>query len=216
MRPRFELPFAPKLKSIVPPVLLLAATIMVLASCRTLSNEQCLRGDWHLIGISDALSGRPYKHFERHVKTCKRVGVVPDQKLWIAGHAQGARRYCRPENAFKAGQRGDTYHYFCDRDQHDTFLRVYSVGRQSYLLEQQLSAISSRIYGYRSTISDLEEKRRNGKIDAQSARLAIESHEDLIDSAYREQTEVSWQKRVFDERLLREGYLRMAGVEDKP
>ena len=48
-------------------VLLVAAT---LAGCASLSQHQCLQGDWYSIGVGDGQRGMPVDRLDQHTRAC--------------------------------------------------------------------------------------------------------------------------------------------------
>ena len=71
--------------------LALAATIgfgLLLASCNTLSKEECVAADWRVIGENDGATGyEPQQRFAAHAKSCERVKIVPDQTIEYSPNA---------------------------------------------------------------------------------------------------------------------------------
>ena len=54
------------------PVLL--AGILVLGGCAMLSKEECLRGDWRALGVTDGLNGETAARIDEHRKACAAQG----------------------------------------------------------------------------------------------------------------------------------------------
>lgn len=136
-------------------IVTLVLTATLINSCASLTKEQCLNGEWNRLGYQDGYLGRSHGYFERHVKACQRVHVLPDKKTWLDGHKKGARKYCEPENAYKEGLMGREYHNICEPDQHKAFVVLHHLGHREYLL------IRSRDYYAREVArleNDLDEK----------------------------------------------------------
>lgn len=66
-------------------VLLVAAT---LAGCASLSQHQCLQGDWYAIGVGDGQLGMPADRLDRHTRACAQYGVTIDRQLYLEGRAE--------------------------------------------------------------------------------------------------------------------------------
>ena len=60
---------------------LVAMAGLATVSCATMSQEQCLRGDWRAVGYGDGVDGRPMSRLDDHAKACAKAGVTPDAKL---------------------------------------------------------------------------------------------------------------------------------------
>ncbi|NKB53439.1 MAG: DUF2799 domain-containing protein [Rhizobiaceae bacterium] len=212
MHPSLKPTFPPKLKWICCLFPALIVALVALNSCATLTKQQCKTADWHLLGVNDGLYGRPHSRFERHVKACKKANVAPDREKWLAGHKEGARRYCRLENAFEQGQMGLTYHGICEGVNHIAFVRVYRVGYKKYRLEQSRDELERKIFGHKSEIFNLNSRLNKGKIDSELAETKIDSLEDQIDSTEIALTYAENELNEFNSLLLQDGYLKIAGV----
>ncbi len=212
MRPPSQPKFAPQLKwfCCIFPALILA--IIALNSCATLTKKQCRTADWHSLGVNDGVHGRPHSRFEKHMKACKKARVVPNREQWLAGHKEGARRYCRLSNAYEEGRYGRTYHGICEGNRHIAFMRVYRVGLKKYRLERKRDHLSQKISDDESKIYDLESKHSKGKIDKQSAETAIESLDDQIALTRIDLSYAQDELDEFNALLLRDGYLGIARV----
>ena len=57
------------------PFIGLAAVITTLASCGTMSKEECRVADWGVVGDTDGAAGyEPQSRFADHVKSCAKSG----------------------------------------------------------------------------------------------------------------------------------------------
>ena len=92
---------------------LTAAATLTLMSCASLSEEECLAGDWRQIGIADGQAGRAADFIDRHREACAPVGVTPDIAAWAAGRKIGLQAYCTPDNAYRIGRNGRVIRPVC-------------------------------------------------------------------------------------------------------
>ena len=61
----------------IAPVLSLFFAVLILASCQTLSKDECVAADWRVIGEQDGSDGRePQKRFGKHVKAIRTVCLI--------------------------------------------------------------------------------------------------------------------------------------------
>ena len=140
------------------------------ASCQTLSKEECQIADWEVIGRNDGAAGyNPQDRFAGHVKACSRIGVAPDQTLWQRGFDQGLRNYCTPMNGLAAGRAGKSYANVCPGNSSEGFLRGYNLGKSAYSKEDEIRGIESSIRSLEYEISRLEKDARK-----ESDRLRLE------------------------------------------
>nr|WP_245503997.1 DUF2799 domain-containing protein [Rhizobium leguminosarum] len=127
--------------------LALAATIgfgLLLASCNTLSKEECVAADWRVIGESDGAAGyEPQQRFAAHAKSCERVKIVPDQTIWFQGYQAGLVHYCTPLSGLARGQAGSGYANVCPPETAPGFLRGFGLGSKQHELQARLSSMQS-------------------------------------------------------------------------
>lgn len=144
------------------------ATCGLLAgSCASLSEDQCLAGDWAGIGYSDGSNGYGSGRFGDHVKACEKHGVMPDQATWMTGRARGLTVYCQPGRGFQVGRSGGSYGGVCPASLEGPFLGGYSDGRLVWDAQQRYDRAQSEINDAERRADEIETKMR-----AAEARLA--------------------------------------------
>ena len=122
-------------------ILGLFLVVMALSGCATLNLEQCRRGDWYGIGLVDGRSGLPAPgRMDRHMQACARHGVRIDDRLYLQGHAQGLLDYCRIDNAFDTGLRGQRYQHVCPPEIDVLFDRYNRAAYRVYEVQRQLDS----------------------------------------------------------------------------
>lgn len=100
-----------------------------LAACATMTAEQCVAADWKSVGYEDAMKGRAANHLTQHVSACADHSIVADKAAYTAGHTEGARAFCTPDNGFKLGLSGGTNQNICPDDLTNAFSITYEAGR---------------------------------------------------------------------------------------
>ncbi|MEQ8446532.1 MAG: DUF2799 domain-containing protein [Pelagibacterium sp.] len=132
----------------MPRLLLICAALLgalVLASCATLSREQCEAGDWRAIGFNDGAEGRPADRITSHVEACSEFGIAVDNAVYQTGRNEGLRVYCRLSNAERQGRAGERYFGVCQGELGVAFARVHGAGREVFNLEAELNSLDSEI-----------------------------------------------------------------------
>lgn len=126
--------------------------LLLMAGCATLSEEDCIAGDWRGIGQNDGARGRAADFIGNHTKACADLGVIPDVAAWQAGRTEGLKQYCTPANAYLVGRQGQRLSPVCPiADQaalsvpNDRGLRYYEIGRDIDRLERQLYEAGARL-----------------------------------------------------------------------
>ncbi len=113
-----------------------------LSGCASLSREQCQTGDWYGIGMSDGLNGQPVSRLGQHMRACADYGIVIERQRYLDGHSQGMRNYCRIENAFELGLRGQRYQGGCSPGIDAFFDHANRTAYDVYRLRQELNSIA--------------------------------------------------------------------------
>lgn len=128
------------------PMIGAAAGLVSLASCNSMSKDECRVADWRVIGDTDGAAGyNPQGRFADHVKSCARIGLTPDQTIWYEGFQTGVRRYCTPLGGAAAGEAGKPYNNACPPELEGEFMRGYTVGKRVGDLRYRVSTLENSI-----------------------------------------------------------------------
>ena len=148
-----------------------AGALLGLASCATMSADQCLAGDWVGQGLVDGTSGLSMSRLGEHAEACAKHGVVPDSMAYAAGRDRGLMRYCTPENGFRAGRTGSAYGGVCPGFLEANFMPAYRDGRIVHEAEQALTDARGRVNGLGRELEDLDEKITGKQAELRAAGL---------------------------------------------
>lgn len=122
-----------------------------LASCASVSKEECIAGDWATIGARDGAAGRVGDtQFARHIDACAKVQVTPDRAAWSRGYAQGLAQYCTPQSGLREGMAGRTYRGVCPASSRAGFQQGFDLGRDVYDQKQVVDRINNEISSLQS------------------------------------------------------------------
>jgi hypothetical protein len=139
--------------------LLTTATAMVLISgCATLSESQCVAGDWETVGYRDGLAGKQSARLLEHQNACVKHGVVPDRASYLAGWEAGTRQYCQPTNGFSVGESGRAFVSLCPDDLRDAYYAAYQEGRRLYLAKAEIESMNRQIAQKEHQLEQLAEE----------------------------------------------------------
>lgn len=196
-----------------------AVGALALGSCATMSEEQCLAGDWSGQGYTDGASGLTMSRLDDHAEACAKHGVTPDASAYAAGRRQGLLQYCTVSKGFEVGRTGAGYDGVCPPDLEGDFLYAYRDGQVVHAAEQALSEARSRVDSLGARLEELDEKiiakqaeaRAEGLTEAQREEIRKRIAEirreradterdwrraqDEIDEAEREVRDVRWRFR---------------------
>lgn len=161
-------------------ILLLAAAggaALGLASCATMSKDQCLAGAWGEVGYRDGSEGKPMSVLADHERACAEYGVAPDLVAYRSARADGLNGYCRWERGFEEGRTGDTYYGVCTPAQEYEFLPAYRDGQIVHAAEQALASARSSVSSLGSRLEELDDKIRAKQAEARAEGLTDEQRE---------------------------------------
>lgn len=131
---------------------------LALNGCETMSEGQCLSGDWVGQGYRDGQSGQPVGRLDSYAQACAQYGVSPDPDAYHAGWRDGVAQYCRPDNGFRAGRQGEAYHGVCSGPYEREFLSAYEDGRVIHEAEAAVDSARNSLNALASRLQELDEK----------------------------------------------------------
>lgn len=121
----------------------IAVGAVVVASCATMSQKDCLGSDWQAVGDRDGGRGASPLKIDAYTKVCAKAGVTPDAALYAKGREQGLVRYCTEDNGFYEGRSGRSYGQVCPPPAQSAFLGGYADGERVYRATQRLESARS-------------------------------------------------------------------------
>ena len=152
-----------------------------LNGCATLSEEQCLVGDWYGIGVSDGAAGYTMSRIDDHAEACARHGVSPNINAYSEGRARGLVSYCTTGVGFREGREGDGYAGVCPADLEPDFLAGYSDGRLVLAAQTAVNTANNDRARYEQQARDLEAQIRNEETAAAAEGLTDEQRRVIRD-----------------------------------
>lgn len=120
----------------------LAAAAVLISSCASMSEQECLSANWLDQGFRDGRNGQPLTRLQEHRQACAKVAVRPDQRLYLQGREQGIVHYCTPDNAVEEGRLGRQYRNACPAHLEYSFLLAYEQGKRVYDAEQRIEKLN--------------------------------------------------------------------------
>jgi len=127
----------------------LAAMLLMVAGCASVSKEDCLLTDWYEIGRMDGRQGKPRTAFQGRAKACLEHGISADRQAYYNGHDQGLNYYCTEQMGFELGQKGLAYNSVCPLPLEPNFRAGYNKGMQSFCSEQNGFELGHQGQAYR-------------------------------------------------------------------
>ena len=138
-------------------------SVLFLTGCATLSQEQCVRGDWFGLGIHDGYNGEPISRLSDHINACLEYGVTVNNQNYFAGREQGLKAYCQLDNAFTTGLNGQAYHHVCPQQIDALFSRYHYAAFSVHQDHATLESLDNQLSGKERSLHDkkLTDDRRN-------------------------------------------------------
>ncbi len=136
--------------------LIATLSALLLSGCgggASVSEHQCMAGDWQTLGYRDGVNGQRSTALLAHQDACGEHGIVPDRHGYMLGWKEGVREFCEPHNGFVVGERGQAYYNVCPEDLRGDFLAAFQQGRT---LHQARAAVASVDRAIRQTTQHLE------------------------------------------------------------
>jgi Protein of unknown function (DUF2799) len=119
----------------------IAGALLFGAGCASVSEHQCVAGDWHTLGYRDGSQGLDPSRLLAHQEACGEHGIAPDRDAYVEGWNDGVNRFCAPENGFELGSAGATYRNVCPPALSSDFHAAYYAGRQLFLAESEIAEL---------------------------------------------------------------------------
>lgn len=116
--------------------------LITLSGCTSLSQEECAYANWQQLGYDHGQSGKTYSQGVDTVTACQEFGISPDVAQYKEGYDNGLRYYCKPENGFAVGIRGESFNGVCNSKQ---FRKAWQEGNDRYQLEERKAEIEQRL-----------------------------------------------------------------------
>lgn len=134
----------------------------MLASCATMSPEECKVADWREVGQRDGQNGKPLSQLHDRAEDCGKVGVAINTQAYTIGRNLGLRSYCRLENAVPLGLSGGYYAGVCPPEIDQLFQQRFQVARSVHDLRNDVRNLDDHAESLERRLRDLnhsEEKR---------------------------------------------------------
>lgn len=143
---------------------------MLHPGCATMTQGECLTGNWARVGYEDGAAGYPPSRLGDHERACAAHGVGVDARAYMDAREHGLDVYCTPHRGFTVGSNGHNYAGVCPYELERGFLAGYTDGRYVHDARQRVnqarSDVSSTEHRIRTLRKDIDKTRdRIGKQD---------------------------------------------------
>ena len=138
-------------------ILLASAMTLGLMACATISEDQCLAGNWAEIGYSDGAKGKASSRIGKIAESCSKYGVSADHELYLANYKRGIETYCTYERGYDRGASGERYNQACSGELAAEFAQGYDKGAAVYKIRREHHRL---VENYKEGVYDLRRLRQ--------------------------------------------------------
>ena len=135
---------------------ILSGVVIGLTGCASISEDECISGNWSDIGLKDGMNGKSRGKLADYAKTCIKYGVEPNRDVYLTAFENGLVKYCTFEQGLKLGENGSSYNQVCSGDLANGFSQGYDEGRVVYEINREHKRLIS---DYEETLEDLVDVR---------------------------------------------------------
>jgi len=111
---------------------ILSVAAIGFAGCASISEGECVSGNWSDIGYKDGVNGKSRGKLADYAKTCAKYGADPNREAYLTAFDSGLVKYCTYERGFERGENGNSYNQVCSGDLATGFSQGYDEGRAVY------------------------------------------------------------------------------------
>jgi len=116
-------------------IFLIVSAAVMMTACASISEEQCLAGNWEELGYKDGSNGVSVDRVSKYANVCSEHGVSVDQHLYSQGYEQGIQNYCTDTRGFRVGEGGSSFNQACTG--FTDYELAFADGRIIYEIEQE-------------------------------------------------------------------------------
>ena len=151
-----------------------ALAIVSLSGCASISEDQCLAGNWAERGYKDGANGVSPGRLADYADTCAKYAVSPDNTVYIENYQAGVVSYCTYERGFQRGKNGDSYNQVCSGELAQNFAPGYDKGRAVYEIYREHKRLVHAYEDTRRQLVDVRLRLENPDLtDKELRRLSI-------------------------------------------
>ncbi len=123
---------------------LLILILMGVATCTSLSKEDCANMHWSSKGREDAYQGKTLAELGKYQKQCNKHAVTIDKENYYDGFNEGLKTFCTEERANSFGRSGGVYQGQCPTHLEKNFIKPYELAYREYKIEKKEKELEER------------------------------------------------------------------------
>ncbi|MGH6918698.1 MAG: DUF2799 domain-containing protein [Geminicoccaceae bacterium] len=134
----------------------LTILLLALGGCAGMGSDECRTADWRAIGYEDGIQGKSAAYFGARRKDCAGHGVTADFDAYLAGRAEGVAHFCRPQNGYHLGAKGQPDPGVCPVVLEAAFVAAHADGYGLYERGAVLDRLRKRLHHSRKRSNEIE------------------------------------------------------------
>lgn len=146
------------LKRILVQSLIVVGGAALLTSCETISESECVAGNWSDLGYRDGVDGRSRSRIAEYVKQCGEYGERVNRSVYLNSYETGLTHYCIYDKGFSLGENGSSYNSVCQGEGAAQFRAGYDNGYAKYELRKKYNEFEYDINKLEEHIEDIKAK----------------------------------------------------------
>lgn len=146
------------LKRIIVQSLAIAGAASLMVSCETISESQCVAGNWSDLGYRDGVDGRSRSRIADYVEQCGEYGQDVNRSVYLTSYETGLTHYCIYDKGFSLGESGNSYNSVCRGEGAAQFRAGYDNGFTKYELRKRYDEFEYDINKLEDEIEDIKTK----------------------------------------------------------
>lgn len=158
----------------------LAALILGCAARPSVSEYQCLAGDWQTIGYRDGAGGLQSTRLLTHQEACGAFDVIPDRQTYMSGWREGVAEYCTPTNGFALGERGAAHHNVCMGALRTPFAAAYADGKTLRLARAEVNHLHNLLVKREARLRHIKQEMNQVATAQLDVTLTLEERVQLV------------------------------------
>ena len=131
---------------------ILSLAVIGFAGCASISEGECVSGNWSDIGYQDGVKGKARGKLADYTKTCAKYGAEPNRDAYLMAYESGLVKYCTYQRGYDLGESGSSYNQVCSGNLADGFSQGYDEGRVVYEIYREHKRLISE---YEDTLEAL-------------------------------------------------------------
>ena len=166
---------------------------LMLSACATISQSECVAGNWSDLGYRDGVNGRARDRLADYVQKCGEYNAPVDRQAYLASFETGLTHYCTYDKGFARGREGSSYNSVCQGQAALDFRAGYEDGYREYELRQRYKKFTRDIEDAEAALADVKGRILDPAIAADEKDRLLKKKKRLD----RELEELRWDFRRF-------------------